>query len=251
MSPDHRDLVGTDSVKAPPTRLGRLLRPVGRAVFNARWDVHVHGAEYVPPAGPVLLASNHVGVLDGPLLVAVAPRMVHALVKREMFDGGTGPLLHAVGQIKLERHDIDPAAVKSAVRVLRDGGVVGIYPEGTRGAGEVDHAHLGFAYLAMVTGAQVVPVANLGTRDPGGSTSSTPGRGSRLDIVFGPGVDVAKTPWPRRRGVVEPLAEQLRQRLARHVEYAVELTGQVLPGPVPDGRPDESAPGEPMVGPAA
>lgn len=251
MSPDHRDLVGTDSVIPPPARLGRVVRPLGRAILNVRWDVHVHGAEHVPTTGPVLLASNHIGALDGPLLVAVAPRMVHALVKHEMFDGRTGPLLRALGQIKVERHDIDPAAVKGAVRVLRDGGVVGIYPEGTRGSGEVAHAHLGFAYLAMVTGAQVVPVANLGTRDPGGSTSSMPGRGSRMDVVFGPGVDVAKTPWPRRRGVVEPLAEQLRQRLARHVEYAVELTGRALPGPVSGGRPDESAPGEPMVGPVA
>ena len=60
--------------------------------------------------------------------------------------------------------------MKTCLRVLRDGGVVGIFPEGTRGAGEFDRFHRGAAYLALVTGAPVVPVVILGTREPGGGT---------------------------------------------------------------------------------
>ena len=91
-----------------------------------------------------------------------------------------------------------------------------------------------------MTGAPVVPVAVLGTREPGGTTDSMPAAGSRLDLVFGEPVPVVPVPWPRRRDAVALLAEQLRARLARHVADACDLTGQSLPGPLPtehDARP--------------
>jgi 1-acyl-sn-glycerol-3-phosphate acyltransferase len=244
------DLLNTDEVVAPPTRVARLLRPVGRAVIRLRWRVHVLGTEHVPAHGPVLLASNHLGLLDGPLLLAVTPRMVHALVKREMFEGRGGAFFRWVGQIPLERDEVDPAAVKTAVRVLRDGGIVGVYPEGTRGSGDVMHTRLGLAYLAMVTGAHVVPVANIGTRPTGGHVGAIPARGSRVDVVFGPGIDVAARPWPRRRAAVEELAETLRVMLAGHVAYAVRRTGRSLPGPAPDEVVDAAGRKGPEVGPA-
>lgn len=246
-----RDLLHSEAVEYPRPTLARALRPLCRVLLGRRWDVHVHGLEYVPVRGPVLLAGNHMGLLDGPLLYVVTPRVVHAWVKREMFDGRGGQGMRAMGQISLDRGDVDPAAVKTAVRVLRDGGVVAVYPEGSRGDGAVSHTRLGLAYLAMVTGAHVVPVAHLGTRLPGGSVGSVPPRGSRLDAVFGPGTDVARFPWPRRRADVERVAEQLRVWLAAHVASALDLTQQSLPGAPPDEAVDAPGREGPEVGPTA
>lgn len=237
----HERLPRTAGVTPPPDQPLRALRPVGAQILRAWYDVRVHGPEHVPADGPVLLAGNHVGLFDGPLLTAVAPRVVHALVKREMFAGLGGPVFRGLGQIAVERAGVDPYPVKQSVRVLRDGGAVAIYPEGSRGRGDVAHARLGAAYLALATGAPVVPVAHLGTRRDAESVHAVPGRGSRLDVVFGPPLRPASAPvdWPRRRADVAELAERLRAGLAAHVQHAVRLTGQRLPGEPPDGDEDE------------
>ena len=77
--------------------------------------------------------------------------------------------------------------------------MVAIYPEGTRGDGQVHTFRPGAAYLALVTGAPVVPVAVLGTRERGGATDSVPPRGSRFDFVYGEPVYWDEHPWPRTR----------------------------------------------------
>ena len=75
----------------------------------------------MPAAGPVIFASNHVGVIDGPLLAIFAPRPVHVLTKMEMFRGSLGWFLWRSGQIPLDRFNPDPRAVKTCLRALRDG----------------------------------------------------------------------------------------------------------------------------------
>ena len=117
---------------------------------------------------------------------------MHALTKVEMFEGKTGRLLRAAGQIPLYRYGADPTAIKTCLRVLRDGGVVGIFPEGSRGAGEFDRFHLGVGYLALASGAPVVPVVQFGTRAPGAGNHALPEKGELIDIVFG-------TPYTLRR----------------------------------------------------
>jgi 1-acyl-sn-glycerol-3-phosphate acyltransferase len=210
-----------------------VLRPAGRAVLRRRYDVRVHGEQHVPRTGPAIVASNHLGLLDGPLLAAFAPRVVHALTKKEMFEGRTGAFLRALGQIPLSRYDVDPAAVKDCLKVLRDGGVVGIYPEGTRGDGEFRHFHTGVAYLALATGAPVVPLVMFGTRDPGGHLDSVPARGSRFDFVYAAPVYLPKRSWPRTQAEVRRTAAELRNILAAHVVEAKAITGRELPGPLP------------------
>ena len=85
------------------------MRPIAVRVMGRRWPVTVHGAEHVPASGGVILAANHIGLLDGPLLATYAPRPVHALTKREMFDGRLGGFLRGTGQIPLDRFATDPA----------------------------------------------------------------------------------------------------------------------------------------------
>ena len=131
------------------------------------------------------MAANHVGWLDGPMLAICAPRPVHALTKQEMFEGPLGGFLRASGQIELDRFHVDVSAIRQAVRALQEGLVVGVFPEGTRGAGDMTSPRAGAAYLALVTGAPVVPVAFLGTRLPGGADGSVPPRGTRVAMTFG------------------------------------------------------------------
>jgi 1-acyl-sn-glycerol-3-phosphate acyltransferase len=231
----------TDRVRHPARVLLRSpLRPLARAVMRRRFAVRVHGAEHVPARGPVVFACNHVGALDGPLLAAFAPRAVHTLTKHEMFRGRLGTFLRASGQIPLDRFHSDPAAVKTTLRVLRDGGTVGVFPEGRRGDGELGRFHRGTAYFALVTGAPVVPVAMLGTREPGGHIDSLPGAGGAVHLVFGAPFRCEPRRWPRTKEQVGHLSMLIREHMLVHLDLARALTGQELPGPLPadDVEPD-------------
>ncbi len=235
MTSPHDELPRTDAIRHPDTfRLTRL-RPTARMIIRRRYQVVQHHPERVPLRGPVVFAANHVGVLDGPILAIFAPRPVHALTKLEMFEGRLGPFLAKAGQIPIDRFQADPLAVKTSLRVLRDGGAVGIFPEGGRGPGELDLFHRGAAYLAMVTGAPIVPVIMVGTREPGGTTNSMPPRGSTVEMYFGEPITLEKSPWPRTRETVGAASQGLRERMLQDLDAALELTGRQLPGPLPKG----------------
>lgn len=217
----------------------RVLRPVVGAALRAYWDVHEHGLERVPADGPVIFASNHAGWLDGPLLTMLSPRPVHALTKQEMFEGRMGAFLTGAGQIPLNRFGADPSAVRSSLRVLRDGGAIGIFPEGTRGAGELEVFHHGVSYLALASGAAVVPVTQVGTREPGGGTSSLPRRGGRIDVSYGETWRTTRTPWPRTREHTLATSALLWSHLRDQQSRALDMIGRSLPGPLPAGDVEE------------
>ncbi|WP_230487292.1 lysophospholipid acyltransferase family protein [Nocardioides anomalus] len=126
------------SARLHPARyLLHPLRPLARTVIRRRVKVRIVDGHKLPRKGGVIIACNHVGVADGPLLAIFAPRPVHALTKEEMFKGFMNRFLLSSGQIPLDRFHPDPLAVKRCLRVLRSGGVIGIFPEGARGGGGV------------------------------------------------------------------------------------------------------------------
>jgi len=235
----QQDLPRTDQLPVLPHRIGSMLRHVVGPYFRWRYDVTVHHEDRFPSRGPVLLAPNHLGLLDGPLLGSTAPRMLHQLGKIEAFNGLQGKLLHLAGQIPVDRSTYDVLAVRKAIKVLRDGRVLSIYPEGTRGAGDFHHVRTGVAYLAMVTGAPILPVALLGTRLPGGDVEHFPPRGSRVDVVYGETFSVDRVPFPRRHSDVRAVADQIGEVLRAHVRAAVEATDHPLPGAPDQKDPDE------------
>ncbi|WP_210503706.1 lysophospholipid acyltransferase family protein [Nocardioides xinjiangensis] len=220
----------------PPTRPLRAVRPVGAWLVRRLWRVQVHHAERLPATGGVILAANHLGVVDGPLLAVVAPRAVHALTKAEMFAGPLAGLLRRTGQIPLDRFHPDPGAVRSSLRVLRDGGVLGIFPEGRRGDGELHRFHHGAAYLALVTGAPVVPVTLVGTRPPGGGLGALPPRGAQIDVVVGEPWRTTQQPWPRTREHVAATSVLLKGHMLSELARALADTRRSLPGPLPAGQ---------------
>jgi 1-acyl-sn-glycerol-3-phosphate acyltransferase len=223
-------------VRAPHSRLLRTGRFVPRAIIRTWWNLEVHGAERLPRTGPVVIAANHVGWLDGPLLAICAPRPVHALTKEEMFDGPLGKFLVATGQIPLDRFHVDVEAIRIAIRSLHEGMVIGVFPEGRRGPGDMASPRAGAAYLALVTGAPVVPVAFLGTRLKGGSDGSIPPRGSRLAMTFGEPVDLGAQPWPRTQAEVADAAAHVTDAILHTIREAEQVTGMTLPGPLGPSR---------------
>ncbi|GAB2978621.1 lysophospholipid acyltransferase family protein [Nocardioides montaniterrae] len=220
-------------MKHPPRWLLHGGRPASRRLVRLRYDVRLHHAERFPSTGPVIVAANHIGIIDGPLMAIFSPRPVHALTKLEMFQGRAGGFLRLAGQVPLDRGRTDPAAIRASLHVLDHGGAVGVFPEGTRGDGELTTFRPGAAYLAMVSGAPVVPLTFLGTREAGGPAGSLPPRGARIEMVFGRPFRVAAHTWPRTKAQVAAINADLRDHMREDLWRAVSETGRSLPGPLP------------------
>lgn len=229
---------------AAPRARGRWWgRVVGLVVAHVLWRTDVRGLEHVAD-GPVLLAVNHVSVLDGPLVYSSNRRSVHFLVKKEMFRGFFGWVLREVGQIPVDRSGSDRAALVAAVAVLREGGVAGIFPEGSRGRGDVAAVRTGIAWIALQSGAPVVPVAVLGTRRTGERAGGLPRLGRRLHVVHGEPFRLVRPDGVPGKQALAAAAEQVRVRLGEHVLAAVAATGEPLPddpGRHPTGGQDPSS----------
>ncbi len=178
----------------------------------------------------MLLAVNHVSVLDGPLVYSGNwRRSVHFLVKKEMFRGFFGWVLRQVGQIPVDRSGSDRAALSAAVAVLREGGAAGIFPEGSRGRGDVAAVRTGIAWIALQSGAPVVPVAVLGTRRTGERPGGLPRLRRRLHVVHGePFRPRAPRGVPGKQALAMA-AEQVRVRLVEHVTDAVDPHRRAAP----------------------
>jgi 1-acyl-sn-glycerol-3-phosphate acyltransferase len=197
------------------------MKVIVRGLIRLILDLRVRHPDRVPSSGPVLLAGNHRGALDGPLVAAFVPRPASFLAKSELFRGWTVRPLGWFGQIPVDRGRADREALRRAVAVLERGDVLGMFPEGTRGAGELESVQHGIAYVALrVPGVPIVPVACLGTERALPKGAKLPRWRSRVDIVFGEPFTVTAPANPRARSAVAHAAEEIRQALKAHVEQA-------------------------------
>jgi 1-acyl-sn-glycerol-3-phosphate acyltransferase len=201
---------------------------VGRFLAHVVWRTEVHGADRVPRQGPVIIAANHIGLVDGPVVHGVVPRDTHILVKEEMFWGPVGLVLRAAGQISVDRTGGRPA-LAAALGVLRRDGAVGIFPEGARGRGDASDARAGVAWLGVTSGAPVVPTAVLGTRRTGESVNHLPGLRRRLVVAFGEPISLERPAGVSGRKAVADANDVLRVALAEHVRAVSARTGVPLP----------------------
>ena len=108
----HLELPRTDDLPAAAVSARRCLRRGRGPYFRRRYELTVHHEDRFPRTGPVLMAPNHLSLLDGPLLGAIAPRMLHQLGKIEAFGGLQGRMLHRVGQIPIDRSGYDVLAIR-------------------------------------------------------------------------------------------------------------------------------------------
>lgn len=217
-------------MSAPSERGAAVGRGIGIGLMNGLWKPRVLGAWRVPASGPVILAVNHSHNIDGPMLMGTAPRPVHFLIKKEAFVGPLGAFLRSIGQLQVDRSVTDRAAIIEALGVLQAGGVLGIFPEGTRGEGDFASLRSGLAYFAVRSGAPIVPVVVLGsTESRSRLVAQLPALRSRTDIVFGEPFEVGDSTGRRTRTALDDATRRIQVRLSAHLRQARRLTGREVP----------------------
>lgn len=215
----------TDQLPSP--RGADVGRRIGVGLMYGLFKPRVLGAWRVPTTGPVILAVNHSHVIDGPMVMGVAPRPTHFLIKKEAFIGPLDPFLTGIGQLKVDRDTTDRTAITRALGVLENGGVLGIFPEGTRGEGDFASLRAGLAYFAVRSNAPIVPVAVLGSSDRRGRLiKGLPPLRSRVDVVFGEPFEAGDGSGRRTRTALDEATGRIQKQLAAHLENARRLTGR-------------------------
>ncbi len=147
--------------------LFRLCRFLMLVLFKFYGRVRAVHAENIPETGGVILAPNHVSFADPPCVACVIKRQVNFMAKEELFKPPVfGSILRRIGTFPVRRGTADRRALKQAVDVLGQGRVVCIFPEGKRSEdGALQQPELGIGLVALKSGAPVVPVAVIGSRE--------------------------------------------------------------------------------------
>jgi len=149
-----------------------------RVLVRTLWRAKVFGVENVPLDGPLIVACNHVSYLDPPGMGCFCPRRISYMAKKELFEMPLlGPLIRGLGAYPVDRAGSAAAAVKRSLEVLRSGGAVGIFPEGTRNRSGEIQPQTGVALLASLAGAPVVPACIAG--------SERAARLAQIKVAFG------------------------------------------------------------------
>jgi 1-acyl-sn-glycerol-3-phosphate acyltransferase len=171
----------------------QLSRVVIGPLLHAYGRPRVTGLENVPASGPAILASNHLSIIDSIYLPLMLTRPVVFPAKAEYFSA-RGPIgrlwaayLRSTKQLEINRGDTRSAqaTLEAAVGILRAGDLFGFYPEGTRSPdGRLYRGRSGIGWLAMNSGAPVIPVAMSGTRKMLPPGSSIP-RPARIEVRIG------------------------------------------------------------------
>lgn len=203
--------------------VGPVLRVLGRP--------KVEGLQHVPRTGPVIIAATHLAAIDSLYLCLALPRRITFIAKSEYY-AGTGLrgrfdrwVLRATGQVAVDRSGgaASAPALSAAVRILDDGGVWGIYPEGTRSPdGRIYRGRTGVIRVAMQTGAPVIPVVLSGT-DRVNPQGRRGWRFARVRISFGPARYFRPADRDGVRAATDALMSELVQRSGRrYVDHYVK-----------------------------
>jgi 1-acyl-sn-glycerol-3-phosphate acyltransferase len=195
--------------------IGPFLHAIGRP--------KVVGIENVPASGPAILASNHLSVIDSVYLPLVIQRPVVFPAKAEYFaaKGVVGRLwasyLRSTNQLKMDRDGARSAqaTLEEAVELLRAGELFGFYPEGTRSPdGRLYRGRSGIGWLALNSGAPVIPVAMMGTRKMLRPGTTVP-RPTRIEIRIGKRLEfghlTGEPPARARRAVADEVMQAIRE----------------------------------------
>lgn len=150
----------------------RVSRALAGPILNLLWHPEVTGDENIPPSGGAILASNHLSLLDSIFLPFMVERPVTFAAKSEYFTGSgpaqrfAGAYLRATKQLSVDRAGARSAhdTLRAALSLIEAGELFGIYPEGTRSPdGRLYRGRTGVGWLALASGAPVIPVAMVGT----------------------------------------------------------------------------------------
>lgn len=228
-----RDPVGMTA--GVPARLPDHLTPFIRTVaafarlgLRCLTRVRIEGAlDRIPREGPLIIASNHLsnadGVVLGGWLTPALGRRIHWLGKREMLEWPiVGPMARAGSVHPIDRGAADVEAFRLAQRILEEGHVLVVFPEGTRSrTGGLQEAKDGLALLALRSGAPILPVGIFGTDrfwprgmlpHPGGRIGMMVGEAFTLTEVVPPGADRKTAKGLATKAIMERIAALLPER---------------------------------------
>jgi 1-acyl-sn-glycerol-3-phosphate acyltransferase len=174
----------------------------------------VRGREHMPLAGAGILVSNHIAAVDPAILVGALSRPIALMSKVENYRGVLKLFMPLVGAFTVRRGTVDRRALQTAERLLEQGRLLCLFPEGTRSlSGELGQAHGGAALLAIKSGAPVIPVAITGT--PQIFTRRFPWVGfPRVMVTIGVPFSVAATDRTAHRVDREQVTGELMARIA-------------------------------------
>lgn len=216
----------------------RVLKAVLGPILWAIWRPQVEGLHHVPESGPAILASNHLAVFDSVFLPLVVKRHITFIAKSDYFTGAglkgslTRAFMGVVGAIPVDRAggDAAHASLGTGRRILSEGQLFGIYPEGTRSPdGRLYRGKTGVARLALETGASVVPVVMVNTGELQPIGKRLPSRG-RVRIRIGPPLDFGRYSGlvgdrTVERAVTDEVMDALRELSGQEYvdEYAAKI----------------------------
>ena len=199
-----------------PPRMFHFVYAVVRAVLGSLFSIRWEHAARVPAEGPVVVVSNHVSMLD-PLVLGIGlpwRRTIRFMAKEELFRRQPARwFIRTVSAFPVKRGAADRAAIRTALAILKAGGIVGVFPEGTRiREGEVGEVHRGAAFIASMGGATILPAGVSGTDELWPSAKRP--RFAKVTVVFGepiPATAVTDLPHDER---VAALTEALMDGIA-------------------------------------
>ena len=202
-----------------------VVRAILQPFFHLYFRLRRIGLEHVPKTGPVLMASNHRSFADPFMIGCCLGRPLHFVAKIELFDKRWKAwLLLALGAFPIRRGESDEEAMETARVILERGGVVGIFPEGTRvRPGPLGEPKRGVGRLVLETGAPVVPVAVLGTERLRRGWLIRPGR---VTVRCGRALTF---PRPLDREPRQSLAQEISNRVWSCISLQWEWLGGLQP----------------------
>lgn len=197
-----------------------VVGPIVLAIFRP-W---IKGLDKIPKTGGVILASNHLSFIDSIFLPLVVPRRVVFLAKSEYFTGkglkgwATRQFFKATGQLPIDRSGgkASEDSLNTGLRVLGEGGVLGIYPEGTRSPdAKMYRGRTGVARMVLEAGVPIVPVAMIDTEKAMPTGTRIP-KVRRIGIVFGDPLDFSRFDGMEGdRFVLRSITDELMYELQR------------------------------------
>lgn len=169
--------------------LYQVAKTVVYGALSPIYRFDVHGTEDFPKEGGVLVCSNHIHALDPPVVGILAPRPVHFMAKEELFNAPIlKTLIPKLNAFPVKRGMSDREAMRKAIQLLKNGNVVGLFPEGTRSKdGVLKEGLAGAGFFALRGDAVVIPTAIVGPYKPF----------RRLKVIYGKPMDM--TPFREQR----------------------------------------------------
>lgn len=215
-----------------------ILKPLLLGIYRIR----VEGMENVPKKGAAIIAANHLSFLDSFFIpLVVKRRKMTYLAKADYFKNWkTAWFFRMVNQIPVERDDKEKSqqALETGLRVLREGNLLGIYPEGTRSPdGRLYRGRTGVARMAFAAGAPVVPCGVIGTEDvmPKGAKMPRIRGGVRVTIRFGTAIDLSHYANQRDRYALRAATDEIMYEIMQlsGQEYVDEYASRTATEPIP------------------